>query len=183
MIVCLLIPLASADLGTFKQNTCVQIRVLNNCSSNNLTEVSNNGETFIINKVMSNLGGQTFNYTFCNTSKIDTYSFSWNPSCYDCATGNCGNSFTITPSGYSNVTSFYFIILLLGFGIMVFGFWIKDGWIVILGTFALYVVGLLILIQGIDFIKDPITTYSIGIIILGVAGYISVYSAIEQIYD
>ena len=173
------LPLIKADLGTYKVNTCVNIRVLANCSSVNLTEVSNRNNTFIINKAMTNIGGQTFNYTFCNTSEVDTYTYSWNPSCYDCANGNCGNSFNITPSGFSNLTSFYFIILLLGFGIMILGFWIQDGWTVILGTIGLYMVGLLILIQGIDFIKDGFVTMGIGSVVLGLAAYISINSAIE----
>jgi hypothetical protein len=181
LAIILVLPLINADLGTFKQNTCVNIRVLNNCSSNTLVEVSNNNNTFILNANMTDLGGQTFNYSFCNTSKTDTYTFSWSPSCYDCALVNCGNSFTITPSGFSNLTTFYIIILLIGFGIMIFGFWIKDGWVVIFGTIGLYLIGLLILIQGIDFIQDNITTWGIGLIIIGVASYISINSAIEMI--
>ena len=90
----------SADLGTYKLNSCVSIRVLANCSNINLTEVSNKNITYKINSPMTNLGGQTFNYSFCNTTLIDTYSFSWNNPCVDCSQGDCGNSFTITPTGY-----------------------------------------------------------------------------------
>jgi hypothetical protein len=89
----------SANLGTFKQNNCVQIRVLSNCSNINLTEISNSNQTYIINKAMTKIGGQTFNYTFCNTSKIDSYAYSWNDYCIDCSNGNCGNSFEITENG------------------------------------------------------------------------------------
>ena len=89
----------SASLGTFKLNDCVQIRVLANCSDVNITEVSNSQETYILNVPMSNLGGQTFNYTFCNTSLLGTYSYSWNNPCIDCSYGDCGNSFEITPTG------------------------------------------------------------------------------------
>ena len=181
VVICLVIQLVNADLGTYKQNSCISIRVLNNCSSNNITEITNNNRTYIINQEMSKLGGQTFNYTFCNTSEIDTYTYSWYPNCYDCANGNCGNSFTVTPSGFSNLTTFYFIILLLAFGIMIFGFWIKDGWVVILGTLGLYLVGLFMILYGIDFIKDRYITYGLSLIVIAVASYISINSAIEQL--
>lgn len=100
----------SADLGTYKLNSCVSIRVLANCSNINLTEVSNKNITYKINSPMTNLGGQTFNYSFCNTTLIDTYSFSWNNPCVDCSQGDCGNSFTITPTGYQVDTSKSIII-------------------------------------------------------------------------
>lgn len=89
----------SASLGTFKQNDCVNIRVLNNCSTTNLIEINNLNNTYVINSAMTKIGGQTFNYTFCNTSSIGLYSYSWNPSCIDCSVNDCGNSFEITQNG------------------------------------------------------------------------------------
>ena len=88
-----------ADLGTWKANDCVNIRVLSNCSSVNLSEVTVGQNAYIVNSLMDKLAGQTFNYSFCNTSQIGTYSYSWNPSCTDCSLGNCGNTFTISESG------------------------------------------------------------------------------------
>jgi hypothetical protein len=94
-----IISLSSASLGIFKQNTCVDIRVLANCTTVNLVEVNDGSTTYIINSAMTNLGGQTFNYSFCNTSKLGTYSYSWDNTCVDCATDNCGNSFQVTTNG------------------------------------------------------------------------------------
>lgn len=117
---CLITPV-NASLGFFKQNTCVNIRVLSNCSNVNLTEVSNHNITFIINKAMNKIGGQTFNYTFCNTSENDIYSYSWYPDCYDCSINNCGNSFVINPNGRENasdnVTLFFIVIFLAIIGL------------------------------------------------------------------
>lgn len=94
------LPLVSSSLGTFKQGDCVPIRVLANCSAVNLTEVTiNNNHSFIINSPMSLLGGQTFNYTFCNTTELGTYSYSWNNQCVDCSQGDCGNEFKVNGSG------------------------------------------------------------------------------------
>ena len=86
--------LANADLGTFAPKSCVQIRTLANCSVT-LNEVTSPTQTFRINTTMTNLGGQTYNYTFCNTSTLGTYTYSWSGSCLNCASDNCGNSFQI----------------------------------------------------------------------------------------
>lgn len=108
---------ASASLGGVTQGEPMNIRILANCSSVNLTEVTNSqtSETFIINQPMQNLGGQTFNYTFYNTSTVGTYSFSWNNPCIDCSQGNCGNSFSVTPNGdqFTTGQSIVYIILII----------------------------------------------------------------------
>ena len=111
-----LIGIASASLGTFKQNSCIDIRVLANCSTVNLTEV--NGE--VLNAPMSLMGGQTFNYSFCNTSSIGSYSYSWSPSCVDCSTGNCGNNFVITQNGQEQASGNVIIAFSILFIIVLF---------------------------------------------------------------
>lgn len=114
--------LVSASLGTFKQNTCLSIRVLSNCSSINLTEVTNSNLTYKINQPMTKLGGQTFNYTFCNTTTIDSYSFSWNDPCLDCSQGGCGNTFDITATGQPLTISkavTYILIFIVSFLIFI----------------------------------------------------------------
>lgn len=94
-------------------------------------------------------------------------------------------TYSVTPSGFagSNTLIFYFLILGISFGVIVLGFWVRDAWITIFGTFGLYFVGVYILINGIAGLKDTTTTYAIGIIILGVAMYISIRSALEVIND
>lgn len=97
--------LVSANLGCFKQNEPVSIRVLANCSSINLTEVTILNKAYVINSPMTHIGGQTFNYTFFNATDLGEYSFSWNNPCVDCSKGDCGNSFTVTHSGLCQTTS------------------------------------------------------------------------------
>ena len=94
-----ILPMVQGNLGTWKQDDCVSIRVLSNCTSVNLSEVTAGTNVYILNSEMTNLAGQTFNYTFCNTSTIGTYTYSWNPNCVDCSTNDCGNNFDITESG------------------------------------------------------------------------------------
>lgn len=114
-----LVSTINADLGTYKKDSCVMIRVLSNCSGINLTEVSNDDQTFTINSPMTHLGGQTFNYSFCNTSLVDIYTYSWNDPCIDCSYGGCGNSFTITPTGTNLNNSESLIYIILTFSVFV----------------------------------------------------------------
>lgn len=90
----------NASLGNYKLGEIVPIRVLANCSSINITEV--NGIT--INQQMLFLGGQTFIYNY-TSNKLGTNSYSWNNPCIDCSTGECGNSFEVTPSGALQTTA------------------------------------------------------------------------------
>ena len=114
MLIVFLASFTSAGLGTFQQNEVVSIRVLANCSSVNLTEVNDGFTTYIINQPMTNLGGQTFFYEFLNTSKIGTYSYSWNNPCVDCASNECGNSFEVTSTGDTSTDSQTGVIIAQG---------------------------------------------------------------------
>ena len=93
------------------------------------------------------------------------------------------SSFEVSPNGLTGTLGFYFSILILSLGIMVLGFFLRDPIIVILSSFGLYFVGLYILFNGIDGLKDPVYTWAIGIIILMIAAYISIRSAYELIVD
>ena len=132
LLICLLgiflITLASARLGTYDVNDCVNIKVLSNCTQVNLTFIETNQETFVIDSPMQHLGGQTFNYTFCNTSYKAQYRYAWTESCVDCSGGLCGNDFMVNPTGVSldesKSTMYMFILvisLLLFFGLMTIG--------------------------------------------------------------
>jgi len=87
--------------------------------------------------------------------------------------------FEVTGSGLNDTIWFYIIILAVSFGIIILGLRIQDAPIVILGSFGLYFVGLYILFYGIVGVKDLVTTWAIGIIILMLAAYISIKSAAE----
>lgn len=116
----LLLPSCLASLGTFKQNDCVPIRVLANCTSVDLVEVTiNNNNSFIINEPMTLLGGQTFNYSFCNTSELGGYSYSWDNPCIDCSQGNCGNDFEVTYNGNKSPEGIVIVFFSIGFLIVI----------------------------------------------------------------
>ena len=133
MVLIGMIGMVSADLGSTRQYNCFDIRVLSNCSNVNLTEVTNSNTTFIINQAMTKIGGQTFSYSFCNTSQIDSYSFSWNDPCIDCSNNGCGNSFSVTATGQvmtsakATIYLWIFVISLLIFiGLLIIGIFLPS---------------------------------------------------------
>lgn len=124
-----LINFSSANLGTFQQNECMDIKVLANCSSIDLIEVGDGNQTFNISSTMTHISGQTWIYEFCNTSKIGTYSYSWNNPCVDCSSNDCGNSFEITYTGtsFDIQDSYIYIIALVSLILGAIGLWFIYG--------------------------------------------------------
>ena len=175
----------------YKQNTLVDIKIPVYDSDNSKTSGSTScyitikypDETiFIDDEQMTYNAGGYFNYTLEGLNSLGEYSA--NMRCDDSVNfGFSTFTFEVTPSGFTGTLGFYILILVLSAGIIILGFTMKDAPITILGSFGLYFVGLYILFYGIDGMKDLITTVSIGIIILGLAGYISIRSAYELIVD
>jgi len=130
-----------------------------------------------------NAGG-IYNYTVSAENIFDVGEYPSSINCNDTAIhGFSTFNIKITPTGMNNTIGFYAIILLISFGIMLLGFYLSDAPIVILGTFGLYFVGIWTILYGIAGIQDLVTTWAIGIIFLGLAGYVSTKSAFELIED
>lgn len=91
-------------------------------------------------------------------------------------------NYEVTPSGLTGLSSFYFLAIILSFGLVAFGIWRADISFTILGTFGLYSMGMFILFNGLDSTKNSLTN-AIAIITLGIAAYVSVRSALEYITD
>lgn len=162
LFIALALPFISADLGTVKQGDCINIRVLANCSAVNITEVTNGLNEYIINDVMTNLGGQTFNYTFCNTSTLGTYDYSWNNICVDCSQGDCENSFEVTATGADKISS-------------------GESTILIIMIISLLALSLFFFVLGMK-IVNPIT--SIGLVIAsGITLFILVLTTMDFIIE
>lgn len=104
--------------------------------------------------------------------------------CIDGADQGCNTMYyQVTGDGLNDSIWFQVIIFAVSAGVIVFGFGIKDGWITIFGTFGLYFVGLYTLFYGIGGVKDTVYTWAIGLIVLGLAGYISINAAMEMMSE
>ena len=177
-----LLSFASASLGSFKQSECVPIRVLANCSVVNMTEITNGGYTEYINAPMSFVGGQTFNYTYCNTSKLGTYTYSWNNPCVDCSQDNCGNSFEITPQGDKNPLGLTFILIGAVYAIGLAGFFFKNEIVTIIGGMAMMILGVYMIIYGIDVYRNFMTN-AFSYFTTGLGAFFAISAAMSLIQD
>jgi hypothetical protein len=173
------------DYLPHKQRTSFDLIV----SSNNATQCNwtyiqyPDGSKINYNKVMTKIGND-FNYTINSNNFTQLGSNCMGISCYDGVNYETGSVCReVTPSGFIGTLGFYILILVLSFGIIILGLSLQDAPIVILGSFGLYFIGLYILFYGLVGMKDLTYTWGIGLIILGLAFYISVKSAWELITD
>jgi len=99
----LLLSFVMANLGSFQQNGCVNIRTIENTSSVKLLSIeypSPNSTLQVLNTPMTYLGGTLFNYTFCDTSQLGIYIYDY----YTAENDSYVNTFEITPSGQTSTT-------------------------------------------------------------------------------
>ena len=188
----LMLPLVLAATDTnnvddvFKVNTLIDYKkpCFNNgtyCSGSSVCNytVYNPDNSIIVDNLEGTNQGAYHNISF-NVANIGIYKVDMT-----CTDGSLNGAetlyFEVTGSGFQNTVWFYVIILAVSGGIMVLGFYLKDPPIVILGTFGLYFIGIYILINGIVGMKDLVTTWATGLIILGLAFYISAKSSWELI--
>jgi len=170
-------------LGTFKQNTCVNlIQTCSNCSYSNISSVIAPNSASLLGQVVMTKISNVYNYSFCSTSQIGSYIVN-GISDVDGSQVVWAYDFQITPSGSNNNPNFYYIIFIASLGVMILGFVLKNAPIVILGSFGMVYLGLYIILFGINGIKDTVYTWGFGIILLAVAGYIGIKSAYEMITD
>lgn len=116
-----ILPLISADSNIVKAGTCYNIIILSNESQVNLSTVSIGSYLDVVNGPMSNPAGISFNYSYCNTSTIGTYTYSW----YPCQDLTCFGTFTVTRSGVilNSAESLLYLVLIF-INLLVFGFFL-----------------------------------------------------------
>jgi hypothetical protein len=177
----LLISMASASLGTFKQNECVGLKTILNSTWVNVSTISYpDGSIEILNDAMEK-NALTFNYTFCSTSQIGEYLYDY----YDNEGYVYVNDFDVTASGSESNSSLFWLIIILSIGFILIGLWREDYAITTLGTFAMGFVGLHLLYYGLDSMKNDMTN-ALAIVFLSVTAYIAIKMGLDflrYVYD
>jgi len=105
-----IIPFASASLGYFEQDKCVQIKTILNASWVNISTVNYPNSTIALSNVAMDKTGLTFTYDFCSTSILGKYIYDY----YDDSGNVYVNDFTITPNGKepaTDVMSVFFMVM------------------------------------------------------------------------
>lgn len=180
-----------AAAGTYKQWDAVDIRhpirldgaVNANILANVTVRDPDNVLIVPFLAMQYNTSAQEHNFTVLgkHNGKLGVYEYSIT------ATGggyNSTESFTyeITPSGETGLLGFYFLAIILSYGVLGLGLWKQDITISVLGSFALFFIGLYIMFFGIDVYKNFLTE-GFSIITLGVAFYVSAKITQELIVD
>ena len=178
------------DIVLVKQLTDFDLRrpCFNNgsfCSASatcNLTITRPDGSSLVSAQSMTNKLTY-FNRTF---SKSQTSVIGTHPSIMSCTDGGVSGADTfnllITPSGFDDNSIGQAILLLvlgiLSLGMMIWGFNLSDGWLVMFGSMLLFVGGLYTLLNGVANYRNDVTLWG-SVITLGIASYISVRSGME----
>lgn len=154
---------------------------LASCTAN-ITIDKPDGSNLVRNAGMTCLNGYA-NYTLLPNQNLD-YGTHYADVKF-CSGADCGFltfTYDVTPSGNTNMIGFMFLILLFGTGLVVFGFWKSDPWIVILGSFIFIAIGLYTLTNGVDIYKNQVTD-TIALIFTLTGGYVAVKSALEVVNE
>jgi len=182
----MLISMASAsDYLPHKQNTAFDLIVTsNNATQCNWTYIQYPNGSKVSDVFTMTKTGQDFSQTILLGNFSLLGSTCMGITCYDGSQYEGGSVCReVTPQGFINTLGFYFLLLIISAGLIILGFSIKDNWVVVLGGFALILVGLYTLFYGIDIIKDPVYTWGLGIIILMVGAYFGIRGSLEAIVD
>ena len=180
-----LISLVSAEINEYapvKQFDCVNIKqVCASCTYVKVTVSYPNSTLAISNQAMTDSGGGVWTYNFCATEQLGRYDVNGEGDLEGTSTGFDVLFFEVTPSGLQGTFGFYILVILLSIGVIVLGYYVKDAWIVMLGSFGLVLFGLYILFFGLAGIKDATYTWGLGIIILMLGGYFGIKAGLEKI--
>lgn len=159
-----LISLISAQtlttLGTFKQNEVVRItQVCQDATYINISSVSYPNSTNAISNIeMISAGSGEYYYDFNDTNNLGRYDVR---GISDGCTKTFATYFEISPSGQNGVNNIVFMIILIViiYGISLFGFFGRNETMTILGGLALMFLGLYTINNGLIVYRDDLTRF------------------------
>ena len=169
-----ILPLASASLGTYQQNSCVDIKTILNTTAANISSLSWPNSTAIITNRVMNKTGYTFNYTFCSTRVEGTYVYD-----YVDAIGNVYvNNFIVTPTGDTTSNTFFVVFCIISVVLLLLAYVFKNTVFAFLSGLAFLVTGVYTMINGFG---DVTTTYTyiVAVIIIGLGAILAITSALD----
>ncbi len=174
-----LITLISANLGTFQQNKCVDVKGNLDAATVNVSIYFPNSTIAYEDVGMNNIRGNIWNYTFCNTFTAGEYTYDY----CDENGNNCKeNTFLMTPSGQSENVGFFIILIVIVYLIGFFGFFGKSRWVSALGGLGMLALGVYFIGEGIVIYRDWFTNL-ISYLTIGLGAIFSLVPLIEFIQE
>jgi len=173
---------ATSNLGTFKQGDCIELyQLCDNCTYVNLTSITFPDSTLTTIGSSMTKSDVDYNHTFCNTTVLGDHSYKV-----------CGDKdgvfscevidFLITPSGRSDNSSYFIVIILIIYAVAFIGFFGKNEWVTMIGGLAMMILGLYIVRNGIIIYRDFLTN-AISYFTIGLGAFFSLYTGYELIRE
>lgn len=185
LIVLMLLPLMSAeiqDIGNVKQGDCITLRQSYfNSTYTNLTSITYPNDVVESQTIIMTKNGANYNYSFCNTTLLGLYEYCTLTDVDGEPTSVCLN-FDVTPQGNdgTNNIMLYVLIILVLYGINLFGFFGKNIPMTILGGMALIGLGLYTITNGLIIYRDWMTNY-FAYVTIAWGAISSLWAIIEQL--
>lgn len=175
-------------LGSFKRGDEIELKqtcVINGsfCDSCNISSVDNpQGNPIVIDVAMTKRYAD-FNFTLQKNHTLNIGEYTVNGYCREepDVMKPFTYNFDVTPSGFLNTLGLYFIFLSILAGVNVLGFWIKEGWFVVIGGMGFIMLGIYSLNNGIAGFQDLFMTRGISFFEIGIGTILSVGSAIQKL--
>lgn len=152
----LFVPIVNADLGTFKQNDCVNIKTILNTTAVNISTISYPNSSLALSNLEMTKTGQTFNYSFCDTSPLGTYTYDY----FDVEGNVYVNTFKI-----GNDILIPIVLLIAGFLLLCLGIWKRIPIIGFASGVLIMLAGVYLLIYGLG-MEQTLYTNQIGYVCL-----------------
>ena len=171
------------SLGTFKQNEAVRVtQVCADATYINISSIALPNSTIAVNNIaMTSAGSGEFYYDFINTSDLGRYDVR---GISDGCDFTFATYFDITPSGYngnSNI-AFFIVVIILIYGITLWGFFGKSIPMTILGGMAMLFLGIYLFNNGVIIYRDDITRY-LSYVTIGIGAILGVWASYEWYQD
>lgn len=186
IFLCFLLPLYIAEqesLGTFKQNTCIElVQTCSNCSYVSVTSIVSPDSTKSLS-IIDNFTrtGTDYNYTFCNTTQLGKYIVNGFGDTDGIITV-FAYDFNITTTGNNNNNTIPLFLVLGGFIILIFAFVFKNNYLGFMAGVAFIIFGIYSIVYGLGFVSD-FYTEAIGYVTIGLGLFIFLASAYSAIND
>ena len=169
-----------ASMNSQKQYSTVTI--VQNCKNStyaNITRIVSPTRIILNGQYSMSKTGNDYSYSYSNFTEIGDY--------YVYGICDEDNTYTtwaftipITSSGQQSQIALIFLFCIICIGLIVFGMYIQNEWVTIIGGLTTVLLGLFFLLNGIDTFRSSITE-SISIVLLFVGAFFSLVPAIELI--
>ena len=172
---------AISYLGSFQQGECITLpQTCITCTYNNISRVIvSPTSTVILEEVVMTKDGSYYSYETCNTTLLGKYDVNGFGD-LDGTQTSFNYYFDVTPSGVTGVLGLFIILIVTAYAIGFIGFFGKNEWVSVMGGLAMMLLGVYIVLYGIDVYRN-FMTIGFSYFTIGLGGIFTLVPLIEFI--